>query len=168
MGFGKNNTGVILRDTYGDAIGALNAGTAVKIGATALEEDFRLIKAEILASIIGLQSVEVECLILGICDNELSNQEIEDCLKGRVMNRNDHSENEVVNRPVFPIAVQQKGHNATSVLFHEDGKPAISKKRWTYSNDDGFSLFVYNGGSQNLTNGATLRGIATFYGVWVS
>ncbi len=170
MGFGKNNTGVILRDTFADALGALAVGNAVKIGSTLLEEDFRLLKAEILATVVGLTGSEAECLILGICDNELTDVEIADCIKARVVDRNDRLENEKVTRPAFPIGMQVPAiaGGTTIVDFNVNGEPMVSKKRWTYSNEEGFSLFIYNAGSQALTAGATFRGIATYYGVWVT
>ncbi len=169
MGFGKDKKGVILRDVFGGAIGALNAGSAVKFGVTVLEEDFRMLKAEIMAAIVGLTTEQAECLILGIASNELTDLEIEECIKARVVNRDDRLEDEKVTRPVFPIAMQgpSTGFTGNEVTYNDNGKPHVCKKPWTYSNADGFCLFIYNAGSINLTTGATIRGIGTYYGVWL-
>ncbi len=173
MGFGKNSTGVILRSAESVAVAAL-AANSVRIitNDIVLEEDFRMLKGEIFSTIEGLTAGEGDQLLIGIANGELTEAEIAECLVADgPVDRNDRATQERAERNVKLLAKYQKNAVAeTEASVHQfgEGEPLVTKHRWTYSNPEGWSLFVFNMGSATLTTGATARTIGTYYGVWIT
>ncbi len=173
MGFGKNNTGAILRLNASIALSTLGSGAAIKLsGLIALTEDFRLLKSEILADISGLTGGEADQLVLGMCNNELSNAEIAECIvAGGPVDRNDRLAQERAERWVKLLGkmVLTDSSGTQGYFRSETGGPLIIvKPRWTFSDPEGWAYFIFNNGAAALTTGATARVLATNYGLWMT
>ncbi len=172
MGFGKNNTGAIIRSQEGVALGTLGDVTAIKMASeVSLEEDFRLLKMEILGRVGGLTSGEGVGLCLGIANGELSVAEIgEALLVDGPSDRNDRLKQERAERFVKLFASTGQGQvDIARNFIGEGGSPLIVvKPRWTFSNPEGWDLFVWNHGGSALQTGAVVDLTIVFYGVWLT
>ncbi len=176
MGFGKQNTGVIIREDSSQALGALANNTAILVASGNviggnLQEDFRLLKSEILAHVDILTAGEGEGLIFGIANGELSVAEIAEAIQANgPLDRNDRLPQERAERNVKLLGTYDM-RDITAVsgkIKGDNGGPLIvSKHRWTYSNPEAWNFFVFNDGIV-LTTGAQIRLVATHYGVWVT
>ncbi len=169
-----SETGVIIRENTSQALGALAATAAIKVDPDAvMEEDFRMLKSEIFAQIEGLTAGEGVQLLFGIANGELTATEIGECLNtDGPVDRNDRANKEMAERfvKVLGMFTGDQGNQAiaTEKTINTDGRPLIVKPRWTFSNPEGWAFFVYNQGADVLTTNATVRVIATNYGVWVT
>ncbi len=167
MGFGKNNTGAILRSKETIALGTLNVDTAIKMGsAITLDEDFRLLRLDAWAHVDGLTAGEGDGLLIGIANGELTVAEIaEALLADGPVDRNDRVKQERAERFVKIFG----SLNDLQHLFRGEngGHQLICKPRWTFSNPEGWDIFIFNNGVQ-LTTGATAKMIATFFGLWLT
>ncbi len=172
MGFGKNKTGVIIRENMTEPMLGLG-DQAARLGTDLiLEDDFRMLKTEVTAEIVGMTANEQEGLLFGICDGELTESEVAEvlALDGPV-DRNDNLADERAMRPVWVLGVSDEAlSGGDHVRFR--GKlnaPIIeAKPRWTFSNPEGWDWFVFNNQGGALTTGGTFKVIATSYGVWVT
>ncbi len=172
MGFGKDGTGVIIRDNDQITLGALNANAAIKqANPLVLAEDFRVLKSEHYLTMESATFVAGDGpIIVGIANNELSAAEIAGCLNtDGPLNRNDRGNTETAMRAVFPFIQMPFVENAVGLApgIPNDGAPVKDTHRWTYSNPEGFTLFAFNHGGSALTTGGILRNLSTYYGVWV-
>lgn len=168
MPFGKNNKGIIIKESLSQAIGALAASTGIRITPQiGVEEDFRILKSEINAFIKGINSNnDGNRLLLGIADGELSLAEIEEAIElNGPKDRNDRVADEQATRPAWIIG-----------RFRQDGVATVAyldrkfKQPWTFSDTEGWAFFIYNmDGSTAIdnTNTPTLYLRAKHYGVWV-
>ncbi len=163
-GFGKDGKGVIIREDNAIALGNLAARSAILFPALALEEDFRMLKSEIWALWDDFTDGDGDKAILGLACAELSLAEIEEALElNGPINRNDRLQDERATRPVWLIeGFHEGGSNAALRMAKQEWK-----KRWTFSNADGWNFFVYNQSNSAMTTGSTVRLFATHYGVWV-
>ncbi len=173
MGFGKDGKGAILREQInGSALGALAAKDGIVVaGGITLAEDFRILKSEITAVVIGLTTGQGEDgLSLHMCNGDLAEADIEECLETNgPLNRSDRDLTERAERFVRKIGVIA-GHTADaehSFVGETNSPMIVVKPRWTFSNATGWKYFVYNDGVL-LTTGATVELMATHYGVWVT
>ncbi len=171
MGFGKNGTGVIIREDTSFALGTIANKAAVQGTALAIVEDFRMLKSEVFAVVTGLTANEGEGLLIGIANGELSAAEVGEAINaGGPLNRNDAVRTERSLRfcNLFGAIQLDNTTNIEGRFRGEYGSPMmIIKPRWTFSDPEGWHFFVYNQGLA-LTTGATLRLNATNYGVWVT
>ncbi len=170
MGFGKQGTGAILRETASVALGGLTNITAIKLASgLAITEDFRILKTELYAHIKNLTGGDGEGLLLGLANGELTVAEIVECIEADgPEDRNDRVLQERAERFVKLIAgvITPLGILNTQFL-NENGGPMITvKPRWTFSDPEGWDYFVYNT-SDDITTGATCTLTAVHYGVWV-
>ncbi len=171
MGFGKNHTGVIIRENTAEAIGTLANQNVKRNTDLVIEEDFRLLKSEVTAIITGATTGQSTGLLFGIADGELTDTEVEEVLvlDGPV-DRNDNLANERANR--FVKIIGQFVRGATTETLQAvgiQGGPIMEvKPRWTFSNPEGWVWFVFNNSQGSFTTGATLAVHATDYGVWVT
>ena len=171
MGFGKNNTGVIIREQASQAIGTLAANTALIIasGDLTITEDFRMLKSEIIAHVDALTSTEGEGLILGICNGDLTVAQIAAVMQlDGPSDFSDRDGIEVAERFVKAISQLDTRDLTNAVFKNENGGPIIViKPRWSFSNTHGWNFFVYNDGANAFTTGAVVRLIMTHFGVWI-
>ncbi len=172
MGFGKDGSGAIIKERTSVALATLAQNVAIKNDGApvVLEDDFRILKSEVYAQVGGLAANEGTRLFLGIADDELTVAEIAEAinLSGPV-DRNDNVNTERAERPVWLISAIDGAAAQTEHRFRgRDGGPMIEwKKRWTFSNPEGWIFFVWNEGAA-LTTGSTVRLVATHYGVWLA
>ncbi len=172
MGFGKNNTGQILRNQLSIAIGALanKAGIIVttKLG---LAEDFRMLKTEVTADITGLTTNEGNNLVLVLADGDLTLPEVEAQLDlAGPINPSSKIDDEVSLRYCNEVAVAvQNAENATALMFldKQTGGPFIVvKPRWSFHKVASWNWIIYNRGA-SITTGATVRVIEKVFGIWM-
>ncbi len=171
MGFGKDNKGVIIRRRDTLALTTIGGQVAKVVGALAITKDFRLLKLEIAAHVVGLTAGEGRGLTLFLADGELTVAEIKECLEADgPLDRNDNSKSERAERPVWVLA-QLDIKDITQVngtFLNKNGGSIIeAKPRWTFSEAKGYTLGIYNNTSFTLTTGASMQLLSTAFGVWV-
>ncbi len=172
MGFGKNDTGVIIRDVTAGAVGALAGVTAVVFAGPAITDDFRMLKMESLGLVTGLTAGEAEQIVFGIANADLSATEIKEAIEANgPLNRADRDLQERAMRNVKVISALHDREADTSfteqILDQSRGLPVVSKHRWTYSKGVGWNYFLYNRGATTLTTGAIFRSLHTIFGLWL-
>ncbi len=173
MGFGKDGKGVIIRQFVDPvSLGAMATGIAVTFGSLVMEEDFRILKSEVMAGIVGGDAGEAEGVLLGLANGELSTTEIPESLRAQgPVDRNDRLREERAGRQVHSIGVGVKVAVAnTEIVFHDkntNSPMCIDRFPWTYSNPEGWDFFVYNQGPA-IAAGSNIYLQATHYGVWVT
>ncbi len=169
MGFGKDGKGAIL--THADilTLSTLAANTALKqANPLNLDEDFRLIKMELSATLTGLTSGEGP-IHMYLVNDELSVAEVAECLTNAgPQDRNDRLQQERAERAVFLIG-QFPGIAANEALLGADGQEGIIEKtiRWTFSNPEGWAIVAFNQSGATLTTGGVIRMVMKYFGVWV-
>ncbi len=172
MGFGKNNTGVIIRETDALALTTIGALTAKIFTGLGITEDFRSMKIEVVAHVDGLTAGEGNGLCLGIANGELSATEVTECLNADgPLDRNDRLAQERAERfcKIFATVGLQTATAAAMVFIGKGGSYVLEvKPNWTFSNPEGWSFFVFNNDPAALTTGATVSLAATHYGVWLT
>lgn len=167
MGFGKNKTGVIIKEDISQVLGTLAGGGAILIGtnqATMLSA-FRMLKSLITAQVTGLTSGEgMNSLMLGIANGNLSLAELEASIESNgPVDRSDRILTELAERAVWYIG-RFHGPGFASSLASLD---AIFKARWSFGETDGWNFFIHNLDASALTTGATVRMKVTHFGVWI-
>ncbi len=171
MGFGKNNTGAIIRSKETIALGTLAADTAIKFGSgVTISEDFRMLKSEVSAFVEGLSAGEAAGLMFGIANGELTVAEIAECLLADgPADRNDRVKQERAERYVKIFGQILPAAGDIQDVFHGEGNSPVMevKPRWTFSNPEGWDFFIFNAGTL-LTTGATAKALITTYGLWLS
>jgi len=171
MGFGKNNTGVIIRENTEIVLLGQGDGAVITTTDLTMTEDFRLLKTEVIARITGLTTGDEDGLIFGLADAELSDIEVAEviALDGPV-DRNDNLANERAMRPVWILGTSTDliSSGRTQFRGHHGGPIMTAKPRWTFSSPEGWNWFVFNDRGAAITTGATLKVVATNYGVWVT
>ncbi len=170
MGFGKDHTGVIIRENFSITLGGLASGAAITGSSLTMGEDFRMLKAEVFTHVDALTAGEGQGLIFGIANGELSDAEIGAALTNNgPTDLNDRVSQELSERNVkiFSSALFRDTAGTSRHFTGDNGGPLItSKHRWTYSNSEGWVWFVFNDGP-TITTGATARVMTTIFGVWV-
>lgn len=168
MGFGKDNKGVIITEQRSQALSTLGAQTAMFIGTKlAMEEDFRMLKAQIHVLVSGLDIADAGKLLFGLADGNLTTTQIAECITANgPLNPNEVPEKDRAMRPVF-WGGALAGDLATIKDLQTGGPVVEMKPRWTFQDGDSWNWFVYNQSATALTTGATAFLIAKDYGVWV-
>ncbi len=166
-----SKTGVIIRENTSEAIGTLADQNIDRNTDLTMEEDYRMLKAEVQAVITGVTTGQGTGLLFGIADGELSDTEIEEVLvlDGPV-DRNDNLAKERAGRFVKVFGMFRPGTTPETLICHgiEGGPIMVIKPRWTFSNPEGWVWFVFNNSGGTFTTGASLKVTATSYGVWVT
>ncbi len=154
------------------ALGTLAANTALKIdtGKSTYGEDFRMTRAELAVSVDGFVANELEKLQFGLANGELTVTEIGECLTvDGPTGANDRVGAERAERFVNIYSMLTPSVTATQEWFRNpSGGPIIVvKPNWTFNDSQVWEWFVYNDAAAVATTGATVRLLATIYGVWV-
>lgn len=171
MGFGKDGKGAII--THADIItlSTLANNTALKQASPlVLDEDFRLIKMEMAATLVGLTAEEVP-IHLYIVNDELTVAEIAECITNAgPVDRNDRVAQERAERAVFLIGTFPEGVTTSVPVHGRAGMEGIIEQtiRWTFSNPEGWAIVAFNQSGGTLTTGAVIRFVAKYFGVWVT
>ncbi len=170
MGFGKNDTGVIIRDDIQGALGALAAAGAVVFPGPAITDDFRILKMEGLGAVTALTAGEFESLQWGICNADLSSAQVAAAISAAgPLNRADRDKQELAMRNVKIIGDVELKNPITDTegRVHTVNYPQVTKHRWTYSKGVGWEYFIFNRGGVALTSGAVFRMNFTIFGLWL-
>ncbi len=174
MGFGKDGRGVIIRENVTITLGALGATTGIlSTGGSRvsdnLQEDFRLLKSELLISKQD-QTTDEGSLFLYLVNGELTLAEAETPIESIAgpLDRNDRINQEQAERYIKPI-----GQLMASTDITTSGGPAFMppievKPRWTFSNPEGWDWMIYNASAAPLTAGTVVKIHVVHYGVWVT
>ncbi len=170
MGFGKNGTGVIIRENRVQALGALSASAGVIIGTKlATLERFRMLRNECVASLTALTSGEGTALLMVLADGQFTLAEVEAAIEANgPLGPNDTVTEDIADRPVwFSGAVDRE--TGTEAIFENEngGHMLVLKPRWTFARTKSWNYIVYNLGD-NLTTGASVRIRSKSFGVWVT
>ncbi len=177
MGFGKDGRGVIVHErTDVTLAGLAGQDMALQGSNVALDEDFRILKTELTATMRGVTSLEGAGLILYMIEGDVdaASAEANVELNGPV-SRGDPAAEEIASRWVRRVATSPNNVvNATERMFlNEHGGSLINfKPRWTFirrrtAAEGGWNWGVYNDGV-TLTTGTVVAILATHYGVWVT
>ncbi len=177
MGFGKDGKGAIVKEQSSVSLGAL-AGQDLAFGAggVALDMDFRILRSDITAVATAMTSLEGQGLILYMAQADLSAADIEANIEQNGPKRlGDKLEEEIASRWVRRIGITSGPTvNETERVFRNkyNGGLLNIEPRWTFrrartATEGGWNWAVYNDGI-TLTTGATVRILATHYGVWVT
>jgi len=173
MGFGKNHTGVIIRENGSAAVGALAKNDAGgQLASPVLTEDFRMLKAQGFAMINDLTAGQGAGIGLYLVNGELSVAEVEEGIEAQgPLDRNDRLPQERAERFIRLVGVtppHADSANTALPFLNEHGSPMLeTKPRWTFSNPECWDWVLYNLGT-TLTTGATIDLAFTDYGVWVT
>ncbi len=170
MGFGKDNKGVIIRQSISQALLTLAADTGIIIMAKpVILERFRMLKSEIFGIIEGLASGEGKGLSLWLADGDLSLVEVEEAieLSGAPLGPNDPVQAAIAERLVLWAGVGDAG--TISHLHSRNGNAPLIEMmpRWTFARDKAWNFVLYNMGGA-LTTGATVNLRVKNFGVWVT
>ncbi len=177
MGFGKDGKGAIVKEQVTLTVGALAARDLV-IGnsAVALDSDFRILRSDITACIVGMTSLEGQGVILYMTEGDLTEAQVEANIEQNgPLSLGDQDLEEIASRWVRRVAmtVGPTVNETERVMRNKYGGPLLElEPRWTFrrrrtSTDGGWNWALYNDGVA-LTTGATLHLLATHYGVWVN
>ncbi len=170
MGFGKDGKGVIIKESRTQALGALANSAGILIGTKlATLERFRMLKTEVMASIVSLTSGEGSGLWMGLADGDLSLAEIEAAIESNgPLGPNDSVQEAIADRFIMILGAGDI-EVATEYLFHNHngGHLMTATPRWTFARTKSWNWFVYNQGTV-LTTGATVNIKVKDFGVWVT
>ncbi len=168
MGFGKSGKGVIITDIDDITLLTLANVTAVKQdNPLSLTEDFRMIKMEIAAELIGSTNTETP-IMLYLVDDEMDISEIgQGIAASGPLDRNDRLIEERATRPIFLVGMF--GNDSNTLLGAKGQEGVVEKNvRWTFSNPEGWSLVAFNHSGGPLATGAIIKFVTKFFGVWLS
>ncbi len=176
MGFGKNKTGAIVRESTTQALGALAARAAIFMAGPTLTEDFRMLKSEITCFVDSLTAGQGDFLQLYLVQSGVSLAQAEAAIETTgPLQRGNRDGEEIAERFVrgYGITLPHQHDGETEAMFVDaiNGTPTIvAKPRWTMPNRVGtasWNYMIFNAGA-TLTTGSTARLRATHYGVWLS
>ncbi len=172
--------GKIIIEVQTVSLATLADQTALKFTSLTLTEDFRILKSEIVAGVIGIDDEDVfQGLLFGIANGELTVAEIAAAITaGGPLDRNDRQNAEEASRWVKVLSAARpntannaaSAHSVIPLMFPnpEGGPMIVSKDRWTYSDPEGWSFFVFNNTGSPMVTGAQARLTAKHFGVWVT
>lgn len=170
MGFGKDGRGVIINELRSQVIGTLAALTGLFIGTKiAITEDFRMLRAEVLATITNGTAGEFTGMELWLVDGDLTLGEFEQKIEiNGPTSRHDRVLSEQAERFAKPVGYARQ--NAVSevdfVSVDTNAKLLVVKPRWTFGETTSWNWVLYNRGVPPTT-GATIQIQVTDYGLWL-
>ncbi len=170
MGFGKDGKGVIIRESRSQALATLGNNVAILIGTNlATLERYRMLKAEVYASVTTLTTTEGTGLLIGLADGDFTLAEIEAAIENSgPVGPNDDVEEHISDRPVWFMGAVDRETGVTALFENETGgHMLVIKPRWTFARTKSWNFFVYNMGPQ-LTTGASVNLRVKSFGVWVT
>ncbi len=172
MGFGKDGKGVIIRETIDQSIGAMASRVVILVpSAVVLEEDFRMLKTELFATVVGLDAGEGEGLLLGMANGNLTALEIEASIEAQgPKGPSDRVIQELAERQFHMLGEFRHIVAVTDLVFignSEWSAGVKSKFRWTYTDTDKWTFFLYLNSPASIATGWNLAIQASHYGVWL-
>ncbi len=169
MGFGKDGTGVIIRESRTVSIGTLAPGAALEVGsALSLLSDFRILKSEVVATMTGVTNTDMLGMALYLVDGDLSSAEFVSSLTGQgPLGPNDTIAAESAMRFSKWVGSINAEVNTSRIFINENGGGLLEiAPRWTFKFQKAWNWIVFNHGAAPTT-GATLAIKAKNFGVWV-
>ncbi len=176
MGFGKDGKGAIVKEQTIFSLGALAGQDALGNDSDVLlDMDFRILRSDITAVITGMTSLEGVGLILYMTQGILTTAESEvNIEQNGPLRLGEKIEEEIASRWVRRVGiVTTPTVNEVERTFENKygGSLLNLEPRWTFrrgrtASEGGWNWLVYNDGI-TITTGATVRILATHYGVWV-
>lgn len=169
-GFGKDGKGVILQFVVTQALGTLAALTPIIVGTKpALVTRFRILKAELVATVIGLTGGEGDGLVLYLVDGQYDIAEINAMIEnGLPLGPNDSVLGETALRFNKRMGVTSHEISNEAIFHGKQNSPIMEETvRWTFEKAESMNLVVYNMGVV-LTTGATVQIAVKYFGVWVT
>ncbi len=170
MGFGKDGKGVIIRESRSQALSTLAASSGILVGTNlATLERYRMLKAEVIATVTGVTSGELNGLYFGLADGDLTLTQLEEAIEGNgPLGPNDIVEMNIAERPVWFFGATDRETGTTLVFENTQGGHLLEiKLRWTFASTKSWNWFVYNLGVAPTT-GATVFIRVKSFGVWVT
>ncbi len=177
MGFGKDGKGAIVKEKTQFALGALASQDVVSANSAVLiDSDFRILRTDLTAVLIGMTSLEGQGLILYMSEGDLTAAEVElNIEQNGPVSMGDQIGQEIAQRWVRRVAISVGPTvNETERVFRNEHNGGLLdiKPRWTFrrrrtATEGGWNWDVYNDG-QSLTSGGICHILATHYGVWVN
>ncbi len=168
MGFGKDNKGVIVRESDVIVLGALANAVAIKqSNPVAITDDFRILKSEYTIGMTGHTAGESP-IDLYLVNNDLSVADIAAAVIAQgPLNKSDRDREEAAERSVKLVGTLQQ--QAVGHALGPDNQHGLItiKHAWTYTKGVGWALVAHNRSGGTLTTGTVVRFAATHYGVWV-
>ncbi len=112
-------------------------------------------------------------MYLGIANADLTAAQIEECLETSgplgPADRDKAEEAERFCKIVGEFVTRTGASDTVLALVGPEGGAPVSKTiRWTFIEDIGWNWFIYRNAAAAMTTGATVRLLATNYGVWVT
>ncbi len=162
----------IIRETAIITLLTLADLTALKaVQASAITDDFRIIKSEFYAFASGVTAGEFFGFGLYLVNDDLTAVQIQNALTNDgPLNSSDRDKIEAANRFVKLVGVSDMLDDAdTKPSFKgEDNEQLISKTiRWSFNKGVGWNWAVFNNSGGALTTGGIVKIVATHYGVWI-
>ncbi len=172
MGFGKDGKGVIIVENRNQALLTLAASTGIIIGTKLVTlERFRMLKAEIRATVALVTGTEAKGLTLYLADGDLTLAEVEEAIEANgPLGPNDIEKSERAMRPVFRVDDEFSQDGADPIATGAVNLASLISKinpRWTFARTKSWNWVLYNLG-EALTTGSTVRIAAKNFGVWVT
>ncbi len=173
MSFGKDNMGVIINEKRSVSLGTLGADTGLIIGTKlAILERFRMLKSEVIATVIGMTGSELGSLALYLVDGDYSLAEFEAVIEANgPLGPNDKVEDAIQERFVKFVGMTNGVINANGESLNlrgEGNQPQmVVIPRWTFARTKSWNWIAYNYGDAPTT-GATLKIQTKCFGVWVT
>ncbi len=174
MGFGKDGKGAIVKEQTSFALAGLaGQGIVIDNSEVLLDNDFRILKSEMTATLRGMTNDEGVGLVLYMTEGDLTAAEIEANIEQNGPQRlGDQILEEVASRWVRRIGTVLDGVSTERMFRNKYGGALLeATPRWTFrrarsSTAGGWNWAVYNDGV-TITTGATVNVTGTHYGVWV-
>ncbi len=170
MGFGKDGKGVIIRETRSQALGVLGSSGGIIIGANlATLERFRMLKSEVVATVVGLTASEGGGMALYLVDGNFTLAEFEASIENNgPVGPNESDEEELSERFIIWAGGTDHEVSDLGVLHNNEGGTMLEvKPRWTFARTKSWNWILYNHGV-TLTTGATIKINCKDFGVWVT
>lgn len=172
MGFGKNGLGAILRESRSQALGSMATDIGIFIGTKlAILKDFRMLKAELEAHIVGLAAGEGGGIHLYLADGDLSVAECQAAIvSDGPLGPNDIVGANVVERPVFLVATLLPLDNGATrgVFVGERGSPLVTfSNPWSFAETKSWNWLIMNRTGAAITDGASVFFTSKLFGVWI-
>ncbi len=177
MGFGKDGKGAIVKEQTTLTVLGLAARDAVGIdSAVLLDSDFRILRSDITAVLVGATTGEGVGLILYMSEGDLTVAKSEENIESNgPVSMGDQVTEEIASRWVRRVGITGEPASSSSELVFKNkygGALIDIEPRWTFrrrrtATTGGWNWLIYNDGA-TLTTGSTLHILATHYGVWVN
>ncbi len=130
-----------------------------------------MLKTELFCLLTGVTPGEMEGMLIGLADGDLTIAEIEEAIEANgPLGPNDVVLSEQSMRPVWLLGgVQAQAASQSEVTMSNEtgGLKIVAKPRWTFARTKSWNWFLYNIGAAPLT-GAVAKVFAKSFGVWVT